>query len=187
MLDTKTIQSSASQLSKAEKTKAESRSVAPRMLLWHQVGIRLDLGIRDYAIGEILGENDFGIGLWKKLGGRSSIPFDRRLARLTFLINSFEENGYLETRPFKVDRYWQLRGHSHRLLLCLRHDVSNVKVLRCKNLLYSHNTSFYSGCYNNYLLRRLEYTDEEINLAWRGTYELFRIAECPERVIEEEG
>lgn len=169
MLDTETIPSSAKPPSKVE-----TGFIHPRLLLWMQRPVRLDFAIRDFAIGEILGENDFGIDLWKKLGRKTRIPFQTRLKRLQNLMKSFKERGYSQRIPIGTDRFLQLSGASHRLLLCLRYDIEKIKIKRRRN--FKHRNDAFVHCYNNFILLRLGYTVPEIEIIWDKTNELYRIS-----------
>ena len=104
--------------------------ISPNELLNKQVAPRLDLIVRDLAVGQILGENTKGLKLWKKLGARTRMEYQYRLDKLHRLITSFKKcEGYLTQYPMSVDKNYQMRGGAHRMVLSKRYNILEIPII----------------------------------------------------------
>ncbi len=131
--------------------------ISPNELLNMQILSRLDLIVRDLAIGHLLGENTVGLGLWKKLGARTRMDYQTRVIKLQHLMKSFKKyGGYLTKYPLPVNGNCQLLGGAHRFVLSKRYNILEVPicgVVTDKRL---------KGNYTIPVMKKLGYTTEEM-------------------------
>ncbi len=149
--------------------------ISPNELLGRQLKLRLDLVVRDLAIGQILGENTIGLELWKKLGARTRTDYHTRVLRLQELMTSFKKRGgYIARHPIPVNGDYQLRGGSHRMVLSKRYNILEIPIFGSH--LHNFRTKYKSkGFYTIPVMRRIGFTTEEIKYLWSLKDEFYGI------------
>jgi Txe/YoeB family toxin of Txe-Axe toxin-antitoxin module len=149
--------------------------IPPNELLDRQLKPRLDLIIRDLAIGQILKENTIGFGLWKKLGANTQVPYSRRIEKLKELVYDFQKKGgYVIRYPIPIDKFYQIQEGAHRIALAKRYNILEMPIIRAAHLDIRVRRKL-RGVYNIPVLKRLEFTTKEIKYIWSLKNEFYGI------------
>jgi hypothetical protein len=160
--------------------------ITPFGLLEKQNVKRYDIVVRDLAIGEMYGENDIGLYLWKKLGRRTRIPYNRRLVKLSHIIESFRKHdGFKVNGAIAVDEEYQQWGGSHRVALALRYNIIEIPILRRRGF-HCRTKKRFRGVYDTRILRKCNYTEKEIEFIKALHYEYIRTYRKIEQIINKE-
>jgi hypothetical protein len=133
--------------------------IPPNKLLSLQPGLRLDLIVRDLAVGHLLGENNIGLGLYKKLGARTRVDYETRVLKLRHLMASFKKyGGYDVQYPVPVSGDYQILGGAHRIVLSKRYNILEIPIMgRAGRTVGSGK-----GAFHIRVMKKLGYTTEEM-------------------------
>jgi hypothetical protein len=158
--DIKTLEKLVSSRHNKTKTKMFfGEFIPPNELLKLQPGLRLDLIVRDLAVGHLLGENNIGLDLYKRLGARTRVDYETRVLKLRHLMKSFKEyGGYDVQYPVPVSGDYQILGGAHRIVLSKRYNILEIPIMgRVGRIVGSGR-----GAFHIRIMKKLGYTTEEM-------------------------
>lgn len=93
--------------------------------------MRYDMVVRYLAIENFYGKNDFGFNLYKKMqNARISSDYgDIAEKKFRDLIKSYHDKGYDKNSCITTDKNLQLFDGSHRMAMCIYHNITNISLL----------------------------------------------------------
>lgn len=110
---------------------------------------RYDVIVRILAIEDYFKENDFGFALYLKMQNlrkqtHKYIPNNTVISSENFidLIKSYQEKGFDNSYPIKVNRFFELSDGSHRFALSLYDNLTDIPIILSTDM---YDCRFYYG------------------------------------------